>query len=43
MGEEVLCLELCECIVRRRVGYLLSVMCLDPRQPRTLIKLLEKI
>ena len=42
MGAEVraaLALELCECIVRRRVGYLLSVMCLDPRQPRTLSKL----
>ena len=42
MGAEVraaLTVELCECIVRRRVGYLLSVMCLDPRQPRTLSKL----
>ena len=46
MGEEVLpltaLLELCECIVRHRVGYSLSVMCLDPRQPRTLMKLLNQ-
>ena len=48
MGEEVLPptalgVELCECIVRHRVGYSLSVMCLDPRQPRTLMKLLNNI
>ena len=30
-----------ECTVRRRVGYMLSVICLDPRQPRTLIILLN--
>ena len=34
--------KLCECIVRHRVGYSLSVMCLDPRQPRTLMKLLNQ-